>query len=512
MLNYELSILGNLSVGVEEDLGGRLNTSSIGKILRESSISTDFTYLHAMEALEDLVTRAKKRCSVTTVKENEGLQRAVIKWEKLREDLEKTMLANEGGLTTTLAQKRRISVALTISELNQRQRRRLDPTAVSLNINANFKEFGENNKWKDPIDTAVLNLIRRHATSMPFDSALLNKLIKPGHDDLISLEQHGLYVGQILISHPTAITALLNILYQPGGTVVKSLELKGKCAALLARAVLAAKREANQSYKAPDELELPKEEDLFIEVQENLIEGSELCDQIGNMVSFTVLDDENARITSVGIRISALSIRCSLVAKGVLLWATELVKSTEYVESATYQTLTPCILSLVRVIGTHHPFCREDVSSLAFIVIEHPVSKEVSYQKVESLKRQSLRLLLNACTQGQAIVVLNGLTDRLNSKGTIDSSLIRYFMSGLLQIASSPFSIPFVKCLSTMLLSKPCVEALCYTTFKQSHLPSLQKLVQEIISVAEKKTASPIFTEKECDEMRSLLAAFSKVP
>lgn len=413
--------------------------------------------LHS-QALEDLVTRAKQRCSVITVKENEGLQRAVIKWEKLREDLEKTMLANEGGLTTTLAQKRRISVALTISELHQRQRRRLDPTAVTLNINGSFKEFGESNKWKDPIDIAVLNLIRRHATSMPFDSALLNKLLKPGYDDLISLEQHGLYVGQILISHPTAITALLNTLYQPGGTVVKSLELKGGCAALLARAVLAAKREANQSYKTPDELKLPNEEHLFVEVQKHLIEGSKLCDQIGNMVSFTVLDAENARITSAGIKISALSIRCSLVAKGVLLWATELVKSTEYVESATYQTLTPCILSLVRVIGTHHPFSREEASLLAFIVIEHPVSKEVSYQKVESLKRQSLRLLLNLCTQGQAIFVLNGLADRLNSKGTIDSSLIRYFMSGLLQIASPPFSIPFVKCLSTMLLSKPCVE------------------------------------------------------
>ena len=49
MLNYELSILGNLSVGVEGDLGGRLNTSNIGKILRESSISTDFTYLYAIE-------------------------------------------------------------------------------------------------------------------------------------------------------------------------------------------------------------------------------------------------------------------------------------------------------------------------------------------------------------------------------------------------------------------------------------------------------------------------------
>ncbi len=413
------------------------------------------------QAVEDLRGRSTKMCASNGMDlndtEKKGLQRAVRKWDRLKEDLEEAMLMLSNGNCSSMARKRRINLALTVSELHQRQRRRFEPAAAS-SVKVQLGDADKKDKWKDIIDSSVLNLIKRHCAGMPFDLLMLNKLIKPVNDDLISSEQHGTYVGQCLISHPTAIDAILSTLYKSGGTVVKSQDLKEKCAALLAHAVLAARKDVCLSSAAKIETESTKK--TFSEVQREIMDGSELCDQVGNMVTFIVLDDENAPKTSVGINLSVLCIKSAPVAKGVIIWATDLFKGSEFCASAAYPTLTPCILSLVRVIVAHHPFTREDAMALAFIVLfEHPVPEDISYQKVDSLRKQCLRLLLFLCCLGQALNVLCELSERLKKGSTaIDSSLIRYFIGGCLEIFNPPFSISFVKCFSMLLLSTPCIE------------------------------------------------------
>ena len=58
--------------------------------------------------------------------ESSSLNRAMRKWERLREELEDEMLTPiKTG--TSFQRKRRIDVALTMSDLFQRERRRMDP-------------------------------------------------------------------------------------------------------------------------------------------------------------------------------------------------------------------------------------------------------------------------------------------------------------------------------------------------------------------------------------------------
>ncbi len=390
-------------------------------------------------------------------KEKKGLQGAVRRWTRLQEDLEGAMIISAKGCST-LVRKRRINLALTASELYQRQRRRLNPFTNS-SVKSQLVGAEKKDKWKDLVDSTILTLIKRYCTDMPFDVLLLDKLIKLKNDDQISLEQHGTYVGHSLLSHPSAINALMSTLYKAGGTVVKSQELKEKCSALLAHAVLAARKDVGMLSAASGQ-EFNNENNNFSEIQKDIISGSELCDQVGNMMSFVVLDDEHAPQTSVGIQLSVLCIKRAAVAKGVILWATEILKGSEFCSSAAYPTLTPSILSLVRIIVARHPFTREDALDIALTVLfDHPVPEDMSYQKVESLKKQSLRLLLSLCCLGQAIHAFRALSGRFNSGSTaIDSSLIRYFIGGCSEIFNPPFSVPFVRCFSTLLASAPCVE------------------------------------------------------
>lgn len=104
-------------------------------------------------------------------KERNGLQGAVRRWTRLKEDLEGAMIVSSNGCST-LVRKRRINLALTASELYQRQRRRLNPSIASSGtsqlLGAETKD-----KWKDLLDSAVMTLVKRYCTGMPFDALLL---------------------------------------------------------------------------------------------------------------------------------------------------------------------------------------------------------------------------------------------------------------------------------------------------------------------------------------------------
>jgi hypothetical protein len=102
-------------------------------------------------------------------------------------------------------------------------------------------------------------------------------------------------------------------------------------------------------------------------------------------VSFIAIDSVENTDGSVGRQLSALCIKYSVIAQGVLIWAKELASGAEFVTTAGYPTLSPCILSLVRLICVYHPLARPSVLDLALVFMGHSNS-EISHQKMQSIK------------------------------------------------------------------------------------------------------------------------------
>jgi len=197
------------------------------------------------------------------------------------------------------------------------------------------------------------------------------------------------------------------------------------------------------------------------------------------MVGFVVTEDvAETDDLSVGRQLSFLCIKHAPVAQGFLLWATEHCNGKEFPASPPYPTLAPGVLGLARIIAKHHPFSRQDVMDLALIFLEHNHT-DLSYQKMIALKEQCLRLLLFLTTQGLAADVYKIIDKKIRQHGSseIDSSLMRYFISGALEIIRPPVSVPFVRSMGKMLSAKLCVDALNSQYFDTKKKIALVKLV-----------------------------------
>lgn len=203
-----------------------------------------------------------------------------------------------------------------------------------------------------------------------------------------------------------------------------------------------------------------------------IIKGSELCEQSENVVKFVVTEVEHEQSTSgsVGSQLSLLCIKCAPVSNGFLLWAKDKCMGNEFPESAAYPTLAPGILSLARIVAKYHPFSRENIVDLASLFLGHS-SSEVSPQKLNEIKEQALRLLLIVSTQGLAVNIFQVITRNVK-KGIIDPNLIRYFISGALDIIRPPVSMSFIHAFGQLLVSKKCIEAL-NSQFFQKHKRTL---------------------------------------
>lgn len=103
------------------------------------------------------------------------------------------------------------------------------------------------------------------------------------------------------------------------------------------------------------------------------------------MVSFTVLDSTENTAGSTGRQLSALCIKYPVIAQGVLIWAKELASGSEFITTAGYPTVSPCILSLARLISIYHPLARNGVLDLALVFLGHSNS-DISHQKMQSIK------------------------------------------------------------------------------------------------------------------------------
>lgn len=432
-------------------------------------------------------------------------QRAIYKWERLQEELENAMVdpavASDGS---PLFRKRRLDVALTISDLYQQQRKRRKPSSGDMIDQMNGDSINS-----DSLESALLNLLRRHYLGTRMDDRLLDRLLQKE----TTLGATG-EVGKLLVSHPLSVKVLLGHLFKPGAARVGSTQTKKKCARLIALAVIAAENTAREvsTQLADTSLDQSSGADE-ISITEMILSGSELCSQVENMVSFTVSADvvEAGEPSSVGSKLSTLAMKSASVAQGVVMWATEIAGGHEFAASASYPTLSPSILSLIRLVGCRHPFTRGSILDLAFIFLKHSNS-EISYQKMNDIKEQTLRLLLFLLVEGEVTSVLGEMTRRLRQPGNseIDASLVRYFFDGLLDILRPPYSLPLVRSLGQMLSAPRCVEALKSSYFKQPNKKRLVSIVQSFKdTLSDRGTGLGRCTDEDSALVASLISVYT---
>ena len=572
MLQSELIIAGTMAVdgyycttatGVKDGVNGGIDTipttvatttttsqiMTMGTFindLRRNCTSTSYTYLYAMEVIGTLLTMANKRLlTITTASKDDDddddddnscsntnhhhqattiatstttsmtaswFMRAIMKWERLRDEVEDEMLLHPPKTGTTFQRKRRIDMAITISNLYQRKRRRVDPRLIMNVTNANNDDDNinnnnvNNNNHNDYItrcntlDVAIIQLITKNSLGILIDKEVLNNILKYAYGG--STDR----IGDLLLQHTTAIIALLNHLFSPTQRI-RQLDTRMKCARLAALAVIAAFRRAAVTTEGGGGVVMPVEvlpretnndtdnndEDGLIQI---ILKGSQLCEQLENVVSFTVIDsiinnntnnnNNTVEERSIGRQLSYMCIKHSVISYGFLIWAKVQSSGVDFVETANYTSVSPCILCLTKLICRYHPLSRPTALEIALIFLGHS-NRDISSQKMQSIKEQCLRLLLWLSTQGMSLAVLSAIQNRLdkNNKGvgssceTLDSSLVRYFFMGMIEILSPPFSIAFVRAFGSLLLIGPCVDALQSKLVDVSTRENIAQLVSQ---------------------------------
>lgn len=467
MLLSELSVIGKLAMSSGSDGSASVGLEELVNDLRRTCSSTSYTYLYSVEMLRYL--RGKIR-SERSDELSGRLGRVLRKWEAICQDLESALMdpaasASIAG-SSPLFRKRRLEVALTVSDLHQhqRKRRRLEDGSFSTNGKS---------RTESALETALLAFLRRHAIGIQIDDSVLDPLLPQGLD----LNTAGL-TGKLLIEHPLAIQAILGYLYKPGSTRVAAPVVKNKCARLVAMAVIAAEKAASMDL---DEVPPASDEVALTRV---ILQGSQLCEQLETMVSFLVTIDSSAPSTTPGQKLCSLALKYAAVAQGVMIWARELTHGPEFAASASYPTLSVSILSLVRIICLEQPFTRRLALDIALAFLRHS-NPDISYQKVNAIKEQSLRLMIFLILKGEVASVLNAAASRLQQSGSseLDASLVRYFVGGILDVVRPPVSLAFVRAFGTLLKIPRCLDAVRSTYFGEVQREQLSSLLSSFNNV-----------------------------
>jgi hypothetical protein len=474
MLQSELTIIGSVAVSSGGDATSSIGLDELVSDLRRVCSSTSYTYLYSIEVLRALEAKA------TRLVENSNsnrFRRAIRKWQAVGQNLESAMIdpteaASIAG-SSPLFRKRRLDVALTVSELHQRQRRRQKPQSDR----DGRMDCTNGNIPRKNIETALLKFLTRYSVGVQLDNAAVDPLLPTGVDWNGTDE-----LGKLLIDHPLSVRAFLSHLYRPGSARVTSPVLRNKCARLVAFAVLAAEkaardevghRDVSGTNVASDEVALTR----------MIVQGSQLCEQLEIVGSFLILvDGESAGPSaSPGEMLCSLALMCAPVGQGVLLWAREFTHGHEFTSSASFATLAVSILSLVRVICIRCPFTRRYALEVALALAFHRhVNPDISYQTVNSIKEQSLRLLIILLTKGEVAPVLGRVTRCLQEKNTsvMDASLVRYFVGGILECVRPPVSRAFIESFGALLKAPKCIDAVRSNYFHVAHREALRKLLE----------------------------------
>ena len=440
--------------------------------------------------------------------------RVIRKWERLLEVLQGDMIDPSTAAGTPHSRKRRLDVACTISDLHQRQRRRFyqDKSGAEnghpIPIETQFEHSDINVDRRKEIESAISTFLRKYCLGTQIDELLLDKILPKTQDNY-----EAKFVGNLLVEYPIAIEALLGYLYKPGQRV-GLISLRSKCARLTSLAVLASETQSlEEARKIDPNISVSESDEEGL--TEMLSKGSQLCEQLENMVSFIVTTDAtklNGTASSPGEQICSLAVKCAPVSQGVAMWAREITRGGEFVSSASYASISPNIMTLVRIVYMYHPFTRDDVCHVAFQFLKH-ANSEVVYQTMNSLKEQSLRLLLFLCTRGEAPSVFDQLITLLKDPGrsSLDASLIRYFISGLLEIASPPYSIPFIRSLMILLKSPASIDAVKATYFDKNSKNRLAAIMNYLKTRISGKLDARPMAKEDISLINSVVAIYHAV-
>jgi len=469
--------------------------------------------MYAFEVLRFLIHKANGDSLAMIEKDRLLYARIIRKWERLLEVLQGDMIDPSTSLEfTPLFRKRRVDVACTISDLHQRQRRRLHPGQDDdvEGKPAPTDTFDGNNKSSDDrnatIESAVLAFLTRYGLGTQIDASVLDQMLPA----VLSGNEEN-FIGSLLVKYPITIEALLGYLYKPGQRV-ELVALRNKCARLVGLAVLAAEKKSLVEAKKI-EPNVPESEIDEVALTEVLLEGCQLCEQLENMVSFIVTADATnvkGPVASPGERLCSLAFKYAPVSQGVAMWSREITKGVEFVNSASYATISPNIMSLVRIIYLHHPFTRDDVCGVAIQFLKHSNS-EVIYQTMNSLKEQSLRLLIYLCIRGEAPTVFDQIMKLLKDperSSPLDASLIRYFISGLLEVVRPPFSIPFVRSFLILLKSPASVDAVKTSYFNEKSKNRLEAIMNYLKTRITAKLDTRTLAKEDISLINSILSIY----
>jgi hypothetical protein len=379
MLLSELAVVGCTAVSAGSDINSSSGFDDLLNDLQRACSATSYTYLYSVEMLRTLVTLALQSAEKDTEKSIEECRfhRAVRKWQALIQVLENAMVDPTAAPavvgSSPLLRKRRLDVALTISDLHQRQRRRILNTETEQveGEAINYQMSNNNGKQEDDIkdlENALLMLLRRYSTGTQIGDAVLDKLLP----STVDMNTRG--VGKLLLNHPLSIRALLGHMYKPGTTRIHAIGTKNKCARLIALAVLAAEqktRDEIRKYRTnTTNGDSPTEDEAIDEVAltRMIVQGSQLCEQIEAMISFSVTTEAQPGMGTIspGQKLCSLALKCTPVGIGVMMWAREFTHGTEFPQSASFPTISPSIMSLVRLIAMKHPFTRRDALHIAY--------------------------------------------------------------------------------------------------------------------------------------------------
>jgi hypothetical protein len=78
------------------------------------------------------------------------------------------------------------------------------------------------------------------------------------------------------------------------------------------------------------------------------------------------------------------------------------------------------------------------------------------------------------------LAVISEVREKLRKGSSeMDSALVRYFMSCLLEVMQPPFSLPFVRAIGGMLMERPCMDTLTSPLFDASKKIQLSNLITQ---------------------------------
>lgn len=463
MLLSELSAIGKLAVSAGSESSSNEGIEEIVADLRRACTATSYTYLYTLELLRRLEIKANEELNSNSLMR---FPRAIRKWEMVSQTLESAMIdPNESTSvagSSPLFRKRRLDVALAVSKVQERQRRRLESNGGG--------DYASSNKNGNNIEAALFNLLGRHAMGIQVDDAILDPLLPSN----FAIDGARL-VGTLLLKHPVAIQALLSPLYRPGTLRATSTVVKNKCARLIAQAAVEAEKMAMREVDQSDN-DIESDEILLTRM---LLEGSQICEQLELMASFLVSDDAESKPgVSPGEKLCALAFKYSIVAQGVILWVKECTEGPDFPTSASYATISASFLSLVRLLAKKQPFTRHQALSIGISFLRHSNS-DVSHTKVNEIREQSLRMILSLIVEGDAIIVFNAMKKLVESQGNggLEPSLVRYFVDGVLKIVQPPLSLPFIRSFGSFLKSSKVVGAIHTEYFEKDSSEKLHKLL-----------------------------------